>query len=202
MTTANRNTGGPGKREAPTAPGRFPLLGHTAALLRQRLAFAAGLRSRGPVVRAYLGRLPLCFVATAELAHRAPVDEAFEKGIPADELRRASGDGPVSADGDFHRRQRRVIRSASHRRVLVRYSETTTAAAEELANSWRCGLGVRPDRSLQDLATSVHEEEAPYSAAPPRTFVRPGHGHSIDVAPNARDHCSAVAAWAQEEVGR
>lgn len=51
-------------------------------------------------------------------------------------------------------------------------------------------------------AAALHEDEAPYYAAPLRTFVLPEYGHSINLAPNARDYYSAVAEWALEEVGR
>ncbi|WP_415359948.1 cytochrome P450 [Saccharothrix sp. BKS2] len=150
--TASPKTGDAGKREV---PGRLPVLGHTAALLRQRLAFTARLSEYGPVVRVYLGGLPLHVVTTAELADRVLVDEVFEKGIFVDKLRRAFGDGLVSTNGDFHRRQRRMIQPAFHRRFLVRYSETMTHLAGELANSWRDGLPVHVDRAMQDLAISV-----------------------------------------------
>lgn len=153
--TASPKTGGAGKREVPAVPGRLPVLGHTAALLRQRLAFTSALRDHGPVVRVYLGGLPLHFVTTAELAHRVLVGEAFEKGIFVDKLRRAFGDGLVSTDGDFHRRQRRMIQPAFHRRFLVRYSETMSELADEVANSWRDGLVVHVDRLAQDIAISV-----------------------------------------------
>ncbi|MGM1065487.1 alpha/beta hydrolase, partial [Saccharothrix sp. Mg75] len=42
-------------------------------------------------------------------------------------------------------------------------------------------------------ASSVHAAEAPYFRAPLRTYVLPGYGHSINLAPNARDYYAAVA---------
>ncbi|WP_184919415.1 cytochrome P450 [Saccharothrix ecbatanensis] len=153
-TSDNTDTGG---HEVPTVPGRLPLLGHTASLLRQRLAFTADLRSHGPVVRIFLGGLPLYFVTSAELAHQVLTGETdkFDKGIFVDKLRRAFGNGLVSTNGDFHRRQRRMIQPAFHRRPLTRYSETMTALAADLANSWRDGQTVSLDRVMRDLAISV-----------------------------------------------
>lgn len=155
--TSSPNAGHTGKAEAPTVPGRLPLLGHTAGLLRRRLAFTSGLRSHGPVVRVYLGGLPLHFVTTAELAHQVLTGETdkFDKGIFVDKLRRAFGNGLVSTNGDFYRRQRRMIQPAFHRRPLTRYSETMTELAGELANSWRDGQVLAVDRVMQDLAVTV-----------------------------------------------
>lgn len=55
-----------------------------------------------------------------------------------------------------------------------------------------------------DCSTSatLHAAEAPYFRAPLRTYVLPGYGHSINLAPDARDYYSAVSSWAVEEVGR
>ncbi|MEU4448413.1 cytochrome P450 [Actinosynnema sp. NPDC050801] len=155
--TASPNTSNTPKSEPPTVPGRLPLLGHTAAMLRQRLRFTADLRSHGPVVRIYLGRLPLHFVTNAELAHQVLTGETdkFDKGIFVDKLRRVFGNGLVSTNGDIYRRQRRMIQPAFHRRPLARYSETMTALAADLANSWRDGQILQLDRVMQDLAISV-----------------------------------------------
>ncbi|WP_367128393.1 cytochrome P450 [Saccharothrix sp. HUAS TT1] len=155
--TASPGTGADGESAAPAVPGRLPLLGHTVALLRERLAFTANLRSGGPVVRLYLGRLPLYFVTTAELAHQVLTDETdkFDKGVFVDKLRRAFGNGLVSTNGDFYRRQRRMIQPAFHRGPLTRYSETMTELAADLANSWRDGQILSLDGVMQDLAISV-----------------------------------------------
>ncbi|MGW4116664.1 alpha/beta hydrolase [Actinosynnema sp. NPDC004786] len=51
-------------------------------------------------------------------------------------------------------------------------------------------------------AEALHRAEAPYFRAPLRTHVVPGYGHSINLAPDARDYYSAVSSWVSEEVGR
>lgn len=51
-------------------------------------------------------------------------------------------------------------------------------------------------------AEALRAAEAPYFRVPPRTHVVPGYGHSINLAPNARDYYSAVSSWVSEEVGR
>ena len=51
-------------------------------------------------------------------------------------------------------------------------------------------------------AEAVRAAEAPYYAAPLRTFVLAGYGHSVNLAPNAGEYYSAVAEWALDEVGR
>ena len=208
--TASANAGDTGKTEAPTAPGRLPLLGHTVAMLRQRFAFTADLRSHGPVVRVHLGRSPLRFVTTAELAHQVLTGETdeFDKGILVGKLRRAFGNGLVSTDGDIYRRQRRMVQPAFHRRPHTRYSEALTALAADLANSWRDGqMPIPANRRFDRAVARVHRVVDDVlggraATVPLRACSLPDCGHSINLAPNARAHYSAVSSWVLREVGR
>ncbi|MEU5694112.1 cytochrome P450 [Actinosynnema sp. NPDC020468] len=157
MTANPKNRSTAGEHEVPTAPGRLPLLGHTAAMLRQRLDFTAGLRKRGDVVRVDLGTLPVYFVTTAELAHQVLTEQTdkFDKGVLVDKLRQAFGNGLVSTNGEFYRRQRRMIQPAFHRGPMRGYADTMTELAAGLVDSWRDGQVVHVDRVMQQFAISV-----------------------------------------------
>ncbi len=50
-----------------TVPGRWPLIGHTATLLRNPVEFLSSLSATGDVVRVFLGPLPVHVVTTPEL---------------------------------------------------------------------------------------------------------------------------------------
>ncbi|MFD1151551.1 hypothetical protein ACFQ3T_30835 [Saccharothrix hoggarensis] len=69
-------------------------------------------------------------------------------------------------------------------------------------------MGSRDAAVCGHLATDRSSSATPHAAeagcfrVPPRTDVVPGYGHSINLAPNARDYCSAVSSWDLEEVGR
>ena len=156
-------------------------------------------------MRVYQGKLPLHFVTTAELAHQVLTGDTdkFDKGLFIDKLRLAFGNGLVSTDGEFHRRPPRMIQPTFHRRPLTRYSETMTALAADPANSWRDGQVLELDRAT-DCSTSetLRAAEAPYFRSPLRACALSGYGHSMNLAPNARDYCSAVSSWVSQEVGR
>ncbi|ONI85107.1 alpha/beta hydrolase [Saccharothrix sp. ALI-22-I] len=49
---------------------------------------------------------------------------------------------------------------------------------------------------------TLHAAEAPYFRSPLRAYALPDYGHSINLAPNARDYYSAVSSWVREEVDR
>ncbi|GAB3134582.1 cytochrome P450 [Amycolatopsis stemonae] len=141
----------------PVAPGRWPFLGHTPALLRQRFAFTDSLHEHGEIVKLYLGPMPAYFVTSPRLAHEVLVTAApkFRKGAMFDKFRPFVGNGLVLSNGDFHRRQRRLMQPAFHRDRLAAYAETMRRAAAELAGSWQPGEVRQLDEDLQGLAVTI-----------------------------------------------
>ena len=142
---------------APVAPGRWPFLGHTPALLRQRFAFTSSLHEHGEIVKLYLGPSPTYLVTSPRLAHEVLVTAGpkFRKGAMFDKFRPFVGNGLVLSNGDFHRQQRRLMQPAFHRDRLAAYAETMRRAATELSDSWRPGEVRLLDEDLQSLAVTI-----------------------------------------------
>ncbi|MDT7711397.1 MAG: hypothetical protein QOG46_86, partial [Pseudonocardiales bacterium] len=142
---------------APVAPGRLPLLGHTMSLLSGPFRFLSSLRSHGDVVRIYLGTLPLYVVTSPELAWQVLATDAekFDKGMIFDKVRPLFGNGLLNSDGDFNRRQRRLMQPAFHRKRIAGYVHTMAKAASELVESWRPGEVVAVDQRMDNLALSI-----------------------------------------------
>ncbi|SDX60909.1 Cytochrome P450 [Amycolatopsis xylanica] len=139
-------------------PGRWPLLGHTIPMLRDPLKLFTSLREYGDVVRLYLGPLPVYLVTTPELAWRVLALEAdkFDKGIVFDKMRPLFGDGLATSNGEFNRRQRRMVLPAFARGRIAAYAESTmTTMAAELADSWRSGQVIEVDQRMQDIALGI-----------------------------------------------
>ncbi len=141
----------------PVAPGRWPFLGHTPAMLRKRFAFTASLREHGEVVKIHLGPMPAYFVTSPRLTHDVLVTEgaSFGKGAMFDKFRPYLGTGLLLSDGDFHRRQRRLIQPAFHHDRIAHYAGTMARAATELAESWRPGEIRMIDEDMQALAVTI-----------------------------------------------
>ncbi|MEV6876750.1 cytochrome P450 [Amycolatopsis sp. NPDC051128] len=141
----------------PVAPGRWPFLGHTPALLRRRFAFTSSLHEYGEIVKLYLGPSPTYFVTSARLTHEVLVTAGtkFRKGAMFDKFRPFVGNGLVLSNGDFHRQQRRLMQPAFHRDRLAAYAETMRRAATELSDSWRPGEVRLIDEDLQGLAVTI-----------------------------------------------
>lgn len=141
----------------PTAPGRWPVLGHTPALLRHRFGFTEGLHVHGEVVRVYLGTLPMYFVTTPELTHDVLVTDSanFRKGAMFDRFRPFVGNGLVNSEGGFHLRQRRLVQPAFHRDRIARYTGKMTTAVSRLSESWRPGELREINEDMQALAVTI-----------------------------------------------
>lgn len=143
-----------------TAPGKWPVLGHTPAMLRRRFAFTSALREHGDLVRLYLGAKPVYFVTTPELTHQVLVTDgsAFEKGAMFDKFRPFVGNGIVISSGAFHLRQRRLIQPAFHRERIAHYAATMRAAVERLTGSWQPGQVREINDDMQALAVTITGE--------------------------------------------
>jgi cytochrome P450 len=141
----------------PVAPGRWPVLGHTPALLRRRFGFTEGLHAHGDLVRVYLGMLPMYFVTTPELTHRVLVADSasFGKGAMFDKFRPFVGNGLVNSGGAFHLRQRRLVQPAFHREPIARYAEQMEIAVSRLSDSWRAGEQREINEDMQALAVTI-----------------------------------------------
>ncbi|UOX88264.1 cytochrome P450 [Amycolatopsis sp. FBCC-B4732] len=141
----------------PVAPGRWPFLGHTPALLRQRFAFTSSLHEHGEIVKLYLGPAPTYFVTSPRLAHEVLVTAGpkFRKGAMFDKFRPFVGNGLVLSNGDFHRHQRRLMQPAFHRDRLIAYTEIMRRAAADLADSWRAGEVRKIDEDMQRVAVTI-----------------------------------------------
>ncbi|MBT2439577.1 cytochrome P450 [Streptomyces sp. ISL-36] len=130
--------------QAPVAPGRIPLLGHVPRLMREPIAFLESLRDHGEVVRLDIGTWPVLVLTSPDHVHAVLVQQAqkFGRGRVFDRLRPMFGNGIVTTDGDFHRKQRRMIQPAFHRNHITEYTETMVRQAEAMTSSWTPGRQV------------------------------------------------------------
>ncbi|MFI6305955.1 cytochrome P450 [Amycolatopsis thailandensis] len=142
------------------APGRWPLLGHTVALVRRPVRFTAGLREHGDVVQLSLGSLQTYFLTNPEIIHRVLVTNgsSFGTGIMFRKFRSYAGNGLALSDEPFHRRQRKLMLPAFGRQHLRRYAEIWVRATTALVESWRPGEVRQLDADMHALAmTNVGE---------------------------------------------
>ncbi|MFF6975682.1 MULTISPECIES: cytochrome P450 [Streptomyces] len=146
-----------GTESVPRAPGALPLVGHAFRLWRDPLGFLGSLYRYGDLVRLDLGTLPVYAVTSSELVHQVLTvkGRSFEKGRFYERLRPLAGNGLATADGEYHRRHRRLMQPMFSRQRIAGYSEVMSSKALELAGQWRPGMRVDVERAMSTYAVET-----------------------------------------------
>src|SRR5215510_9814809 len=66
-------------------------------------------------------------------------NQNFMKGLVLQRAKRLLGEGLLTSEGDFHRRQRRLAQPAFHRARIASYAEVMTTYAVRMRERWRDG---------------------------------------------------------------
>ncbi len=125
----------------PLAPG-LPFFGNSVSFLRDPLGFLRSMRKKhGDVVRLAIGPLRMTLVSHPDLVEDVLVTQnrLFQKDRFLRVLRPVLGDGLLSSEGDFWRRQRRLAQPAFHRERIAAYAGIMVEKAARLAGQWRDG---------------------------------------------------------------
>lgn len=125
----------------PIAP-RLPFLGNAHQFMRDPLRFLTSMRKRhGDVVQLALGPLDVTLLSHPDLVEDVLVtrNRLWKKDRHLQTMRPVLGDGLLSSEGDFWRRQRRLAQPAFHRDRIASYGEIMVAHASRLASKWRDG---------------------------------------------------------------
>src|SRR6266566_789210 len=143
--------------DAPLAPGRVPILGHLPKLAAHRLEFLQELRSGGDIVRIQLGRRSMYVLNSPEAIYQVLVAQSrhFGKGLLFDRARPFVGNGIITSDGEFHRRQRRALQPAFHPDRIAEYTGALADAARRQIDSWCTGRIMAMDREMRRLASAM-----------------------------------------------
>jgi epi-isozizaene 5-monooxygenase / beta-farnesene synthase len=131
-------------REPPVAGGGLPLLGHGWKLVRDPLAFMAGLREHGDVVQLRLGPKTVYAVTAPDLTGALALSADFKIDGPLwESLEGLLGkEGVATANGPRHRRQRRTIQPAFRLDAIPAYGPIMEEEAHALTERWQPGTTI------------------------------------------------------------
>ncbi len=77
------------------------------------------------------------------------------KGRGVQQMRPLLGDGLLTSEGELHRRQRRLVQPAFHRKRIEGYAETMVQVALERSRAWRDGEPVDLSTEMSSLALDI-----------------------------------------------
>ncbi|HEX6903898.1 MAG TPA: cytochrome P450 [Thermoanaerobaculia bacterium] len=139
-------------------PGETRPLSTIFALRRDPLGFLERVAARhGDLAHLRVGPYRLLFINHPDLLHEVLVakHESFAKGRALDQARDVFGQGLLTSEGEFHRKQRRLIQPAFHRRRIEAYAEAMAADAEAAASKWRHGETVDIAQEMMRLTLRI-----------------------------------------------
>ena len=131
------------------------LFGSYQEFSRERLGFLLRLAQEGDVRGFRLGPIPLLFFNKAEYAQHILVEHAddFSKGKL---MHKAVGNnGLFVSEGEFYRRQRKLMAPCFQPRHIASYSETIVRYAKRLMQEWEDGAVIDIDHAMFRFTMSI-----------------------------------------------
>jgi cytochrome P450 len=124
----------------PAVPGQR-WVGNLAAFRKDRLALQDEAGALGPIARFQLLHIPVYIVTDADLAHQILVTEAdaFEKSAGLQFLAPVLGEGLLSAEGEVHKRHRKLLAPAFAPKRLAAYGEIMVEETATQVARWAAG---------------------------------------------------------------
>jgi len=107
-----------------------------------------------------LGRENIFFVNHPDFIRDVLVtnDHNFTKSRAFAHTRKLLGEGLLTSEGDFHRRQRRMIQPAFHSRRIAGFAEAMTKNAERMRSRWHDGATLDVLHQMMQLTLAVVAE--------------------------------------------
>ncbi len=137
----------------PKIPGRNLL-----ALRRDPLGFFQNLtRQYGDIVYFKLGSQPVYLINHPDYIKEVLVtrNASFMKGRGLQRAKKLLGEGLLTSEGDFHRRQRRLSQPAFHRQRIAAYAEVMSSHAARIGDSWQDGATFDIGQEMMRLTLGI-----------------------------------------------
>ncbi|WP_454198673.1 cytochrome P450 [Nocardia sp. Marseille-Q1738] len=155
----NRADGASGTATISVAPPGLPFLGHALQMRNDPLGFLESLRDYGDIVQIKLGPRRAYVLNSVELIRGVLVakQSQFYKGDQIEAARDMLGEGLISAEGETHRRQRRLMQPAFRRERIAQYADIMQEQILERTGAWRRGdtIDVRVEMTTLTLAVAA-----------------------------------------------
>ncbi len=131
---------------------------HLLAFRRDRIAFLTSLAQQyGDIAHFTFGSLHVVLLNHPEMIKDVLVTHAqdFAKGRGLERAKRVLGEGLLTSEGEFHRRQRRLAQPAFHRQRVQTYGAVMTKEARQLQQRWQDGSILDIDQEMMRLTLSI-----------------------------------------------
>ena len=140
----------------PVVPG-LPLVGNVFQFWRDRLELQDRAAEVGPIARIMLAKFPLYMVTDANLAHEVLAEQAgsFKKSRALQFLRPMLGDGLLLAEGETHKRHRKLLAPAFSPKRLEKYGEIMVDETVTQLARWRHGQRIDIAHEMMEMTLAI-----------------------------------------------
>ncbi|OAI42992.1 cytochrome P450 [Verrucomicrobia bacterium SCGC AG-212-E04] len=139
-------------------PRSFGSFREVMALRRDPLKFLSQLAQEyGPVSGFKVGQLPFFLFTSPDAVREILVTnhDRMHKGRALQRAKILLGEGLLTSEDEFHRRQRRLVNPAFHRERLPGYARQMVEAAQRAASTWRDGSQIDISHEMMTLTLDV-----------------------------------------------
>jgi len=137
----------------------LPLVGSLPEHTRDRLTLYLRVAQQcGDVGSFHFGPFRVIFFNTSENVHRILVEHAndFDKGVAIhNAFRPVVGNGIFTSEGEFHRRQRKLMAPSFQPRHIVSYADAMVHYSELIQQSWAEAETIDVSQKMTDLTMSI-----------------------------------------------
>jgi cytochrome P450 len=142
----------------PPAPKGHVLLGNIPDFVRDTLQFQLDIRAYGDIASFWFGPFRAYMLNHPDPIRQVLVTDADQMSKTRsmkNALNPILGEGLFTNDGDFWKRQRKLVQPAFHTKRIGAYADTMVVYAEEAARTWRAGEALPVERAMSELTIRI-----------------------------------------------
>ncbi|WP_421797797.1 cytochrome P450 [Haliscomenobacter sp.] len=146
------------KTKLPPGPKTKIPLGHLFPFQRDSLAFLKKIADEfGDIVHFKVGPIRVILLNHPDYIKEvlSTQNSNFVKGRPLKMAKELIGEGLLTSEGEFHKRQSRIIQPAFHRKMLDSYAPAMTECTVNLMNTWKDGIQVDMFEEMIRMSTAI-----------------------------------------------
>lgn len=145
-------------KKAPLVSGGSPFAGHLPEFTHDRLGLLLRMTREGEVMTLRFGPYLALLFNKPEHVQSILVEHAYDfdkTEIIHTIFRPVFGNGIFTSEGDFHRRQRKLVAPSFQPRQVASYAETMVRYSEQIQQGWSEGSVVDVNQKMTDLTMSI-----------------------------------------------
>jgi cytochrome P450 len=146
------------RRSRPPGPKGKPIIGNLLEFRRDPLGFLTRVaRQYGDVVYIRFGTERVFLINNPDYIRDIFVTHHrnFTKSRGLEVAKRFLGEGLLTSEGEFHRRQRRLIQPAFHHKRIAAYAEIMVSQTERAIQRWQHGQRLDISREMMRLSLAI-----------------------------------------------